>query len=58
MRDYIGDKRSQLMKFVRAAVTLEFASCAEKNSALKQAFWLTLLEEHAVLSPDPAKVNI
>jgi hypothetical protein len=58
MRDCIGDKRTEILKRVRQAVTLEFGTHPEHiNEKTRTGFWKGLLIDHAVLSPNQTQVR-
>jgi len=57
MRDYIGEKRSIVWKFVKETVHREYATDPENtNPKTHQEFWKRKLKDHAILSPDVTKV--
>ena len=58
MRDYISEKRITLMATIRSNVQLEFANNLEQlDETSKELFWFRLLQDHAILSPDPTRVS-
>jgi hypothetical protein len=58
MRDYISEKRTTLMATIRSNVWLELANNPEQlDETTKESFWLRLLQDHAILSPDPTRVS-
>jgi len=58
MRDYICDRRSTLMKFVRNSIILEFSNHPlHTNETTRVVLWARLIKDHSVLSPDHKKVS-
>jgi hypothetical protein len=58
MRDYISEKRTMLMAAIRSTVWLEFANHPEQlDETTKESFWMRLLKDHGILSPDLARVS-
>jgi hypothetical protein len=57
MRDTISDKRAGVLKTCRNIVELEHTQRNTPASEAKQAFYARLLEDHAILSPDPSDVS-
>jgi hypothetical protein len=59
MRDYISDRRATVIKECRKVVLLEYShQAAALDATTRQGFYATLLQDHAVLSPDPSAVSI
>ncbi|KAK2626147.1 hypothetical protein QTJ16_004409 [Diplocarpon rosae] len=59
MRDYVGDRRSDLLRRIRENVGNAFCSHPDVlNPETRESFWKMMAQDHAILSPDPREPGV
>jgi hypothetical protein len=59
MRDYISNRQATVIKECCKVILLEYShQAAVLDTTIRQGFYAMLLQDHAVLSPDPLTISI